>query len=122
MLLSSPSPTRSVDMTKATPTASAFRWIAASAIAFISLAPRAELTAQTRPATPAASGFTTLKGMVIDSLHDGPLAKARVMIEGTERSAVTDIDGRYRIDSIPPGQHRVVVLHPLLDTLGITIR
>ena len=31
---------------------------------------------------------------------------------------MTDNDGQYRIDSIPPGQHRVVVLHAVLDTLG----
>jgi hypothetical protein len=70
----------------------------------------------------AQAGFSGLKGMVIDSIHNAPLAHATVMIDGTSRSAVTDQDGRYLIDSIPAGKHRVVVMHPLLDTLGISMR
>jgi hypothetical protein len=58
----------------------------------------------------------------MDSVHNAPLANAVVLVEGASRSATTDVDGRYRVDSIPPGQHRIMVLHPLLDTLGIQMR
>lgn len=68
------------------------------------------------------AGFSGLKGTVIDSLHDAPLAKALVVIEGTGRKGLTNNDGMYSIDSIPPGKHRVAVVHPLLDTLGVTMR
>lgn len=73
-------------------------------------------------AAPAASGLSALKGMVVDSLHDVPLANATILIEGTSRAAKSNVDGLYRIDSIPPGKHRVVMMHPLLDTLGVNMR
>jgi hypothetical protein len=75
---------------------------------------------QTGLAKPA--GLSALQGVVIDSLHETPLARARVMVEGTSRAATTDADGRYHVDSIPSGLHRISIMHPLLDTLGITMR
>lgn len=86
-----------------------------------SVAVAAGLGAQVAPAAPAA-GLSSLKGVVIDSLHEVPLAQASVMVEGTTRLGVTNADGQYVIDSIPAGKHRVVLMHPLLDTLGITMR
>ena len=71
---------------------------------------------------PAAPGFASIKGFLIDSVHNGALGKALVVVEGANRSGITDGDGHYRIDSIPPGPHRVTVLHPLLDTLGVLMR
>src|SRR4029078_7218410 len=62
------------------------------------------------------------KGFLIDSVHNSSLSKALVVIEGANRSGATDADGHFRIDSIPPGPHRVTVLHPLLDTLGVLMR
>jgi hypothetical protein len=59
---------------------------------------------------------------LIDSVHNSSLSKALVVIEGANRSGATDADGHFRIDSIPPGPHRVTVLHPLLDTLGVLMR
>jgi hypothetical protein len=109
-------------MTKATPAAlAAMRWLRIAAIACVAALPARAVRAQAAPVAKA-GGFMTLTGTVIDSLHDAPLAHATVIIEGTGRSAVTDGNGNYRIDSIPPGQHRVVVMHPLLDTLGVTLR
>ncbi|MEO6878329.1 MAG: carboxypeptidase regulatory-like domain-containing protein, partial [Gemmatimonadaceae bacterium] len=72
------------------------------------------------PAAPAA--FSGLKGIVIDSIHNVPLSQTNVLIEGTDRSALTDKTGEYHIDSIPPGDHRVVVLDALLDTMGLQMR
>ena len=72
--------------------------------------------------TPAATGVSVLKGFVMDSIHGSPLANAKVMIEGTSRTGMTTAEGQYRIDSIPPGPHRVVVTHALLDTVGLSMR
>jgi len=80
-------------------------------------------TAQAQaPVAAPASGFTTLRGFVIDSVHNGPLAKAVVIVEGTGRQTQTDGEGHYQLDSIPPGEHRIQVLHPVLDTLGVLMR
>ncbi|HXT16094.1 MAG TPA: carboxypeptidase regulatory-like domain-containing protein [Gemmatimonadaceae bacterium] len=108
-------------MKQATPTAShAVRVLLAAALALAIVAPCRVARAQASP--PAAPGFSALQGFIIDSIHNEPLAHASVMIEGTSRSALTDDGGHYRIDSIPPGKHRVSVLHPLLDTLGLVMR
>lgn len=76
------------------------------------------LGAQTAPS----GALSALKGFVVDSLHESPLVHATVMIDGTTRIAFTNQDGQYSIDSITPGKHRVIVMHPLLDSLGITMR
>lgn len=74
------------------------------------------------PATPGApTGFASIHGTVIDSLHDALLAHALVRVENTTREAITDANGAYRIDSVPAGMQRLVVIHPLLDTLGISL-
>ncbi|HEY4305817.1 MAG TPA: carboxypeptidase regulatory-like domain-containing protein [Gemmatimonadaceae bacterium] len=76
--------------------------------------------AQGAPA--AAAGFASASGTIVDSLHNGPLVHANVIIEGTTRVGFTDADGHYAIDSIAPGAHRVRVLHAVLDTVGISLR
>ena len=60
----------------------------------------------------------TVVGVVIDSLHNTPLAHADVQIEGTTRVARSDVDGNFRFDSVPAGSIRLGVFHPLLDSLG----
>ena len=75
----------------------------------------------TSPAGAAPAGVATIRGSVIDSLHDTLLRGALVRIENTTREAFTDSLGAYRIDSVPAGMHRLVVIHPLLDTLGISL-
>src|SRR5579884_3882598 len=108
-------------MKQATPSAMrASRWGLAAAVACCLILPAHAAGAQNAPA--AASGFSSLQGFVVDSIHGTPLAKAVVLVEGTDRSAVTSADGHYKLDSIPPGKHRVALLNPLLDTLGIQIR
>jgi hypothetical protein len=61
----------------------------------------------------------SLAGTVTDSLRGKPLASGRVFLSGTSYQAVTDGDGRYQIDSIPPGAYTVSLLEPRLDTLLI---
>jgi hypothetical protein len=69
-----------------------------------------------------ATGFASLTGSVIDSIHGViPLAGATIKVGTTNRQAVTDANGRFQIDSIPPGQHSLTLVHPLLDTLNVLI-
>src|SRR5262245_60594203 len=106
---------------KATPSASsAPRWALAAAVAVLAVSTSSAVDAQNAPS--AGSRFSVLQGYAIDSVHKGPLAKAVVIIEGTGRNALTDAEGKYSIDSIPPGPHRIMLLHPLLDTLGLQMR
>jgi hypothetical protein len=96
----------------------------ALAVVFVATAWSHVLRAQGVP--PAASAvpaaLSALKGTVIDSIHNVPLTNANVLIEGTDRAALTNKNGEYQIDSIPPGPHRVVVMDALLDTMGLTMR
>jgi len=66
-------------------------------------------------------GFAAIAGVVDDSLRGGPLVGASVVVIGTSRRAVTDRDGFFRIDSVPPGEVQLAVLHPLLDSLFLAI-
>jgi Carboxypeptidase regulatory-like domain len=68
-----------------------------------------------------ASRFARISGIVIDSLHETPLANADVVIDGTNRSARTDASGDFAIDSVVPGAIRIGVFHPLLDSVGLSI-
>jgi len=73
--------------------------------------------------TPAPPPPTTgyLQGVAVDSVHMEPLVGALLSVEGTARIGITDSLGRFLIDSIPPGSYRVLVDHPIVDTLGITL-
>jgi Carboxypeptidase regulatory-like domain len=109
-------------MIKAIPSAlrSACRLVVA--VAAVALSAPGRVGAQTVPKAATTGAFTTLQGFVMDSVHGAPLVNAKVSIVGTTRSSVTDADGHYRIDSIPPGSHSVVVEHPVLDTIGVQMR
>lgn len=63
--------------------------------------------------------MSTARGVIVDSLYGGPLRGALVMVDGASRAAATDSAGQFTIDSVPAGSYRLVVMHPLLDTLGI---
>jgi hypothetical protein len=65
------------------------------------------------------TGF--LQGVAVDSIHGGPLVGALIQIDGTARAAITDSLGRFLIDSVPPGEHKVALDHPIIDTLGILL-
>jgi len=72
-------------------------------------------------ATMEAQQFASAVGVVVDSVHGGPLRGALVVVEGTDAEATVDDHGRFRIDSIPPGPHQLGVFHPLLDSLGVAV-
>ncbi len=42
-------------------------------------------------------------------------------IVGTKGSGVTDLLGQFRIDSVVPGEYKLQLSHPLLDSIGIAI-
>jgi hypothetical protein len=84
------------------------------------LIPQRCATAQDRNAGPAPH-LAMLVGIVVDSINGGALAGATVMVDGTPLLATAGADGRFRIDSIPPGSYRLAVFHPMLDSLGMTI-
>jgi hypothetical protein len=71
------------------------------------------------PASAPTSG--TIEGIAIDSLHQDFLRGATLTVEGAESRAVTDSLGRFKLENVPPGMRRVEVLHPLLDTIGVTL-
>ena len=75
------------------------------------------------PAAPAPEvpKFAFLQGVAMDSLHGDVLVGALVQVEGTGRPGATDSLGRFLVDSIKPGRYRLIVDHPLLDTLGIAL-
>ena len=60
-------------------------------------------------------------GVVVDSLNGRPLAGAEVLIDGQIASTTTDSLGKFGFDSLPPGNFKLGVFHPLLDTLGLAI-
>ncbi|HET7131148.1 MAG TPA: carboxypeptidase regulatory-like domain-containing protein, partial [Gammaproteobacteria bacterium] len=72
----------------------------------------------TTPA-PVTTGY--LQGVVLDSVHAEPLIHALISLEGSARMTFSDSLGRFLVDSIPPGSYRVMVEHPMLDTLGIQL-
>ncbi len=79
------------------------------------------LPAPTAPALPVAPPMPGAIGIVADSLHGGVLIGALVSVEGTNRSTMTDAEGKFRIDSIPPGEHRISISHAVLDSIAIAL-
>lgn len=92
-----------------------------TAIAALVLSSTARAQNPTSAPAAAPAGFGSIHGTVIDSLHDVLLAHALVRVENTTREAITDANGAYHIDSVPAGMQRLIVIHPLLDTLGIAL-
>src|SRR5207237_7343282 len=73
------------------------------------------------PAPAAKTGKAGISGVILDSLNLRYLSGAEVVIQGANVSRVTDSLGKFRVDSLPPGNYQVGVFHPLLDTLGISL-
>lgn len=71
------------------------------------------------PAPEPAPPMATVTGVVIDSVHATFLRGASVSLEGTTMMRLTNEQGRFQIDSIPPGTYQVRVDHELLDSLGL---
>lgn len=77
--------------------------------------------AQATPPAAPTPGFATVRGMALDSIRQRPMSRAIIAVEGTTRIGVTDASGNFRIDSVPPGSHRLTLEHSMLDTLGLSV-
>ncbi|MDQ3698577.1 MAG: carboxypeptidase-like regulatory domain-containing protein, partial [Gemmatimonadota bacterium] len=85
-------------------------------VALASLA--AAESAGAQAAAPQAAG--SVYGVVFDSLAGGPLAGAEVWVQGTDRTARTNEEGRYEIHDVPAGRRTLAVSHAELDSIGLT--
>ena len=66
-----------------------------------------------------AAAQRSVNGTVYDSLLHAPLRGADIWVRGSERHTETDADGRFHLDSIPPGRYTLLVSHPGLDSAGL---
>lgn len=73
-------------------------------------------------ATPATADAqdAAVVGTVYDSIAGGPLPGATVYLFGTSHRAVSDPDGRFRLDDVPPGDHSILFFHDRLGRLGVS--
>lgn len=69
----------------------------------------------------APKGFSVVTGVAVDSVRGGYLKDAFVSLSNSNRTGSTDSLGRFRIDSVAPGTYSARLLHPLLDTLGVSV-
>ncbi|MDB4881099.1 MAG: hypothetical protein JWL60_2545, partial [Gemmatimonadetes bacterium] len=76
---------------------------------------------QPAPTTLAPATTAFLQGVAFDSVRREPMVGAIIQVEGALRFAMADSLGRFLADSIRPGSYRLLIDHPLLDTLGITL-
>ncbi len=60
----------------------------------------------------------SLTGLVWDSIRAAPLEGATVLLRGTAYRAITDANGRFRIDGLPDGRFTAGFEHPRLDSLA----
>ena len=51
----------------------------------------------------------TLSGQILDARTGAALEKVLVVVEDAGKSGLTDAEGRFRIDGLPPGRHRLYV-------------
>ncbi len=97
------------------------RLVVCVAFAVLIVAPPAGSAQAPSPAASTPAHLASLIGIIGDSLHGGPLAGATVMVDGQPSEGTTDSIGRFRIDSIEAGQHRLGIFHPILDSLGSSL-
>ena len=61
-----------------------------------------------------------IKGTVTDKETGQPVADALVMIDGTPRGAMTDVDGKYSIEGIEPGLYILLITHVNYEPIEVT--
>lgn len=86
----------------------------------------AQVIRPSRPVAPApgdSGSATVVSGFVLDSMTNLPVVGATVVIVGTPYSTTTDPGGRFRfeVDSLPNGVYALGFIHPVLDSLGISL-
>src|SRR6266508_476040 len=86
--------------------------------AVLGVGPAAHAAAQGATARPG-----VLRGVVFDSLFStAPLAGAEVWIEGTNRTARTNAEGRFELLDLAAGRYTLTFYHPVLDSTGLSAR
>jgi hypothetical protein len=60
-------------------------------------------------AFPAFAQSGRIMGVVYDAQSNERLPGANVVIQGTSRGAASDLEGRYSITAVPPGEHTLIV-------------
>ncbi len=53
----------------------------------------------------------SIKGTVTDLDNGDPLIGANIIIDGTTMGAATDMEGEYRISSVPAGEHLLKITY-----------
>ena len=69
--------------------------------------PGEELRIRIKPSLFSRPQTARIEGRVTAADDDRPLALVRVLLEGTSFGALTDADGRYRIENVPPGTYTI---------------
>ena len=72
-------------------------------------------------AAPSQPEVATISGVALDSIRGGYLRNAVISVRGTDRHTVTDSAGRFRIDSVPPGERSLLIRHAILDSIGLSV-
>ncbi|OYV65664.1 MAG: hypothetical protein B7Z72_12115, partial [Gemmatimonadetes bacterium 21-71-4] len=70
---------------------------------------------------PPAAKPASLSGFAYDSVRGRPMDGAQILVQGTSLVAVAGADGKFHLDSVPPGPHRLQAVQPILDSLGIQL-
>lgn len=76
------------------------------------------------PISAQSDGTGTIEGRIVSKVTDSYLSNVRVAIEGTNREAITDANGTYRLTGIPAGEARLravyVGLEPKTESVRVT--
>lgn len=62
----------------------------------------------------------TLVGTIVDASSGDPLINATIVLEGTSRGVVSDLDGNYTMSNIPAGTYTVIISYINFITQNIT--
>jgi hypothetical protein len=90
-------------------------------LALILLASSVAAQERPAPAAPSAVPMGRVVGVVVDSIRLAPMTGATVSIGSTGRTTVTSMAGVFAVDSVPAGDHVILVKHPLLDSLYLSL-
>ncbi len=88
----------------------------AGLVALAAMLTPGDASAQSRPA---ATAVVSVRGVVFDSLRGRPVSRALIEFADLPHTTLSDADGRFRIDSVPAGAHRLTFSAPSLDSLGL---
>ncbi|MFM7750742.1 MAG: carboxypeptidase regulatory-like domain-containing protein, partial [Opitutaceae bacterium] len=79
------------------------------------------LAAALFPAHAAAQSEGNVTGLVVNAATGNALSNAVVSVSGTDRSAVTDLEGRFTLLRVPVGPRTLQVSYPGLNSGNVAI-